>query len=102
MPRVLLVLPLLVSTANAQTISYFTVKGRVGSATAAADGNLWFIHERGVGRITPLGEVTIIPTSVMLSSRIASGPNGTVWFTRYNGIDSIDVRTSAHSSYNVP
>lgn len=102
MPRVLLVLSLLVPATHAQTVSYFTVIGRVGAVTAATDGNLWFIHERGVGRMTPLGEVTIIPTSIMLSSSIVSGPNGTVWFTRFRGIDSIDLRSGAHSSYDVP
>ncbi|MEK6372454.1 MAG: hypothetical protein AABO58_07130 [Acidobacteriota bacterium] len=101
--RVLLVLSLLLpAAAHAQTVSYFTVIGRVGAVTAAADGNLWFIHERGVGRMTPLGEVTIIPTSTMLSSTIVSGPNDTVWFTRFRGIDSFDIRTGAHSSYDVP
>src|SRR5436190_1233380 len=105
MSRVLLVLlSLLVSTAQAQTVSYFPVKADAWGIAAGADGNLWFtVSKSSVGRITPLGEVTIFARPWIPSNggAIAAGPNRTIWFTRTGGIDSIDVDTevaSAHST----
>ena len=60
-----------------------------------------------IGEIDPsTGNVTEfnLPTSGSGPSGIASGPNGTVWFTEYNGnkIGRLDPSTGAVTEFNVP
>jgi virginiamycin B lyase len=49
---------------------------------AGPDGNLWFTEARGarIGRITPAGTITEIPTPPH-PSHITVGPDGNLWFT---------------------
>ncbi len=52
------------------------------------DGNIWFMYSDlnstpatyGIGKITPNGTVTLIPTPGYIPSRIASGADGNIWF----------------------
>ena len=48
---------------------------------AGPDGNLWFTLTTGVGRITPAGDILVIPTPTANDpAGIAAGPDGRVWF----------------------
>jgi len=55
---------------------------------SAPDGNLWFTYLAGqkIGKITPDGIVTDIPTPSPLSwtHGITAGPDGAIWFTEEN------------------
>lgn len=71
-----------------------------GPIVAGADGNMWFSGYRGVpgsgkpsqkvpaiGRITPSGEITQFdqPGAGTYPTRLATGPDGNVWFTESGG-----------------
>lgn len=103
MPRVLLVaLALVASAVRAQTVSIFDLKGRAEGLVVAADGNLWFPYFSGIGRMMPRGEMATIPMPVSLQGTITRGPDDKVWYTRFEGIASLDVRSGAQASYDVP
>ena len=59
--------------------------------TTGADGNVWFLEQHKVGKITPAGRVTeydvrsTYPYSFLTPSYgITQGPDGNVWFTENN------------------
>src|SRR6266550_2968910 len=100
--RFALVATLLVSAtiASAQTISYFKVSGDAQAIAAGPDGNLWFTSSEGIGRITPLGELTTFPTPSGARS-ITAGPRNLMWFTRSGGISAIDTKGTV-VKYDIP
>ena len=58
--------------------------------TAGPDGNLWFTDQSvsRIGRITPLGVVTVFEAGITAGAvpfDITTGPDGNLWFTEYNG-----------------
>ncbi len=58
--------------------------------TAGPDGNLWFTDQSvsRIGRITPLGVVTVFEVGITAGAfpvDITTGPDGSLWFTEYNG-----------------
>jgi streptogramin lyase len=84
------------SVAPAQTVSYFRIGRPATSIAAGPDGNLWFVAGVDVGRITPLGEVTIFTVPYPTSSpygntAIVAGPNHLMWFIRPGGLSAIDM-----------
>ena len=60
--------------------------------TAGPDGNVWFTEYFGdvIGRITPTGTITELPTPTQFShpNEICQGPNGKLWFTE-SGVEQI-------------
>jgi streptogramin lyase len=58
--------------------------GHSGAAdiTAGPDGNVYFTDPglRGIGRITPSGQVTMLSASVNIPGAITAGPDGNLWF----------------------
>lgn len=48
-------------------------------ATLGADGNVWFIENTGVGRITPSGAVSQFASNAGRGSGIVSGPDGNLY-----------------------
>lgn len=63
--------------------------GNVG-LVAGPDGNVWFLDAIGrqVGRITPAGEITMVPVAVPAGTRLCSmtvGPDANLWFTACAG-----------------
>src|SRR6266571_8682444 len=54
--------------------------------TRGADGNLWFIENKGdkIGRITPQGQITEFPVSAGSDLvGLTAGPDGNLWFVGY-------------------
>jgi streptogramin lyase len=98
MPKTLIaVLLFAASVAQAQTVSYFRTERPATSIAAGPDGNLWFVGGVDVGRMTPLGEVTIFPVPYSTSSPygntgIVAGPNHLMWFIRPGGLSAIDMQ----------
>jgi streptogramin lyase len=72
----------------AGTISTFGhgLTGNQGMA-AGPDGNMWFGTDRGFGRITPSGSITVFPG--VKPRQLAAGPDGTIWFTSASGVGRI-------------
>lgn len=65
-----------------------TKVGPLGNAglVAGPDGNIWFLDSGGrqVGRITPAGEITMVPVAVpagTLPCSMTVGPDANLWFT---------------------
>jgi streptogramin lyase len=60
-----------------------------GGIVAGPDGNLWFTEQNGgIGRITPVGQVTEFHTGISPDSEpleITAGPDGNLWFTEESG-----------------
>jgi streptogramin lyase len=50
--------------------------------TAGPDGNVWFTQAGGLGRISPVGEITVFshPTVLDYPNAITTGPDGALWF----------------------
>jgi streptogramin lyase len=94
------------SVAPAQTVSYFRMERAATSIAAGPDGNLWFVGGADVGRITPLGEITIFsvpyPTSSPYGNTgIVAGPNHLMWFIRPGGLSAIDMQGGV-TKYDTP
>lgn len=94
------------SVAPAQTVSYFRMERNATAIAAGPDGNLWFVGGLHVGRITPLGEVTIFSVPYQTSSpygntAIVAGPNHLMWFIRPGGLSTIDMQ-GAVTKYDTP
>ncbi|MHB8233932.1 MAG: virginiamycin B lyase family protein [Solirubrobacteraceae bacterium] len=56
----------------------------LGPLTAGADGNVWFVGQASIGRITPSGAITEFTTGLnqgSLPRDVALGADGNVWFT---------------------
>jgi streptogramin lyase len=51
---------------------------------AGPDGNMWFAATQGIGRITPLGAITIFQAPGRPYG-IEAGPDGYMWFTELTG-----------------
>src|SRR3954453_14538024 len=98
MHRTLIAVLLFAATvAPAQTVSYFRMERSATSIAAGPGGNLWFVAGVDVGRITPLGEVTIFPVpyptlSPSGTTAIVAGPNHLMWFIRPGGLSAIDMQ----------
>jgi streptogramin lyase len=63
-------------------VTEFTIPGGNNPACIAAgpDGNLWFTESnRGVGRISTAGSITIVVPSLNHALGIAAGPDGNLW-----------------------
>jgi len=60
--------------------------GLSGNSTIAggSDGNLWFGTDRGLGRITTAGTVTVFPGTK--PGDLISGPDGNLWFSSNAGV----------------
>src|SRR3954452_5736535 len=56
------------------------------SVTQGRDGNVWFLGDGGVGRLTTLGQRTVFPVASndVDPRRITPGPDGNLWFTYGN------------------
>jgi streptogramin lyase len=71
-------------TASGPVITEFPLPTGSGpwAIVTGPDGNLWFTHATGVGKITTSGDVTLYtaPGSGQYRS-IAVGPDGNLWFT---------------------
>ena len=115
MSRVLLVLSLLVSSVQAQTLSYFrSPRGLPMNIIAGPDGNLWFAQRAfsplgsdqvsGLTRVTPLGEMTsyAAPHAPRYRPGMAAWPAGAISFSWSGGVDSLDVATGTYTSYPTP
>jgi len=94
------------SVAPAQTVSYFRMERNATSIAAGPDGNLWFVGGADVGRITPLGEITIFSVPYQTSSpggntAIVAGPNHLMWFIRPGGLSAIDMQGNV-TKYDTP
>jgi virginiamycin B lyase len=52
------------------------------SIAAGADGNLWFTESKGIGRITPGGDITSFDLAKEAGTpgALTAGPDGDVWF----------------------
>jgi uncharacterized protein (TIGR03437 family) len=48
--------------------------------TLGPDGNVWFSYENGVGKITPIGAITLYPVNFGFPGGIVTGPDGNLWF----------------------
>ena len=49
--------------------------------TVGVDGNVWFDNSFNIGRITPAGSIVEFPLPNQLTTNIARGPDGNIWFT---------------------
>ena len=53
-----------------------------GPIVAGADGNVWFSMANAIGRMTPGGEVTVVPMTTTLGvPAITAGPDKAIWFS---------------------
>jgi streptogramin lyase len=53
---------------------------------AGPDGNMWFTFWRGIGKVSPQGEITSLRGKIAPDSdprEIVSGPDGRLWFVSY-------------------
>ncbi len=57
--------------------------GGGGDMVVGADGALWFIEQRAIGRVTTSGAITEYPAAA--PQAIAAGPDGALWFTQGSG-----------------
>ncbi len=51
--------------------------------TLGPDGNVWFSYGSGVGKITPVGAITLYPVSFGFPGGIVTGPDGNLWFANF-------------------
>jgi virginiamycin B lyase len=58
------------------------------AVAAGPDGNVWFLEQSAVCRITPQGMITQFPDSGF-GTNLAAGPDGNVWFGQGNKIARI-------------
>ncbi len=83
------------------TVDVFTVvtgiEDPLSDLTTDADGNVWFVSTVHVGRLTPLGGVTLFPVQDEAIPgypwTIVTGSDGNPWFGRLNGGDLTRVTT---------
>jgi hypothetical protein len=54
------------------------VSGRAGGITAGPDGNLWFLHDGILARITPTGQITDHVADAV-GMAVTAGPDGNIW-----------------------
>jgi virginiamycin B lyase len=67
----------------AASVSYYSVPGSVLALSFGLDGNLYYVSDPGnLGYLTPSGASGIIPiASTQLYRLMATGADGTLWFT---------------------
>jgi streptogramin lyase len=75
-----------ISAAQAAPITEFTqgVGTAPGSLTVGPDGNLWFVDQGSIGRITPTGQATLFTLGLNMGSSpsvIEAGGDGNLWFS---------------------
>ncbi len=64
-------------------ITEFSLPFEVRDLAPASDGNLWFVGDSTIGRITSSGVVTLFPLPLKAQvGALAAGPDGRVWFLR--------------------
>ncbi len=91
----------LISSAHAQTVTEYRIPNPIEQPhgiTAGPDGNIWFVGNREVGRVTPDGVITEfkfpvqgpenVPTTGF-GQHIVTGADGNMWFTGTNVADNI-------------
>jgi len=75
--------------------------------TLGPDGNVWFIEQGHIGKITTAGNVSEVayPSGTTNNSygNITTGPDGNLWFTEYNTniVGNINPTTKAITEYNL-
>jgi streptogramin lyase len=78
--------------ATAAPVGTITTVGHPGISTpgaivTAANGDLWFLDGRGIGRITTAGVVTMFRDPAIVYPRgIAAGSDGNIWFTNERAV----------------
>jgi virginiamycin B lyase len=75
-----------------------------GGLAVGADGNVWFVEESHVGRITPDGVITLFPyiKFALANDGITPGPDGKLWFvgnTQHGIVGNIDPFTKKFMTY---
>ena len=75
-----------------------------GGLAVGADGNVWFVEESHVGRITPAGVITLFPyiKYSLSNTGITPGPDGKLWFvgnTQHGIVGNIDPFTKKFTTY---
>jgi len=67
-------------------ITEFSLPFEVRDLAPASDGNLWFVADSLIGRITPSGVViTKFPMATDKIDALAAGPDGNLWFLENDG-----------------
>src|ERR1044071_661360 len=65
-------------------LTEYTIRDTPLGIAAGSDGNVWFGAIGAGGRITPSGDVTIVPLGGNAEVRdLALGPDGAIWFVQY-------------------
>jgi len=78
-----------------------------GGLTLGPDGNVWFIEQAHIGKITTTGTVSefAYPSGAGSNSQgdITAGPDGNLWFTEYNSniVGNINPTTKAIKEFNL-
>lgn len=73
---------------------------------ADGDGNLWFTHDGGIGRVTPGGTITNFSPAALAggTDQVARDNAGNIWFTDFDDdlIGRVVVATSTITTFPVP
>lgn len=74
--------------------------------TEGGDGNLWFSHDGGIGRVTPGGTITNFQPPALAggTDQVATDTDGNVWFTDFDDdlVGRVDVGTTSVATFAVP
>jgi virginiamycin B lyase len=75
-----------------------------GGITLGADGNIWFVENAHIGKLTPAGKLTEYPTPETGGESGLTWANGLVWFRTEGagGLASLDPQSGAVASYEAP
>jgi streptogramin lyase len=69
--------------------TYLAVGSKPDEIAVGSDGNVWFTDYNGVGRVTPLGSLSLGLLSLGNPGDIAAGPDGNLWITSPGGIGRV-------------
>ncbi|HEY2473867.1 MAG TPA: hypothetical protein VGI19_03605 [Candidatus Cybelea sp.] len=74
-----------------------------GGITVGADGNIWFVENSHVGKLTPDGTLREYSTGQNSGeSGLTWAPDGLVWFREVNALASVNSKTGKVTTYGAP